>query len=83
MRTKIILILIWILILIPSYLFPKWTYIQIKTYDNKPILLKYEAPRSFRFNKPPLDIDYNTPGWHGLKEPKSFDIVEVENNWMN
>src|SRR5262245_47072107 len=66
-----------------SFLFPKWTYVQIHWDEKRGTrLLKYEAPRTYRFSPPPLDIDRTIPGWAGLEKSMHFDVAEPGNGWM-
>lgn len=79
---KLLLLVVWLLPVSLSFLFPKWTYYEICEVQGEKRLYKQEAPRQYRFDPPPLYIDRSTPGWHGLEEPMQFDVVEPENGWM-
>jgi hypothetical protein len=81
-RYYILMSVVWGVLLTPSFLFPQWTYYRITKVEGKTKILKYGAPRMFRFSDPPLHLDRTMPGWHGLEQPMTFDAVEHNNGWL-
>jgi len=72
-KREYIFVVIWFVLMICSFLFPKWLYYELQTNKNgNSRVLKYDAGRYYRFKQPPL-FKYGT--FYDAVEPRNENML--------